>query len=97
MVYPAASIYIQPDPTEPGYNPNDEHALFVPSQTGTGINAVFALRSDFGANIINDDSSASDPYVLVKYWNAADAEFKLGGRFVRGSEWQGNHEHITHL
>jgi len=75
--FPQASIYQQNDYSAPGYNPNDEHALMAPSSTGSGSDAVFALRSDFGGD--NDKSAASDPYVLLKYYNNTDSEwnFKL--------------------
>ena len=59
-------IYDQPDPELPGFNPNDEHALFAPSQDGTGFNALFALRADFGG----DFNDASEPYALLKYRRA---------------------------
>ncbi len=58
-VFPEMRIYDQPDPAEPGFNPNDEHALFAPSNTGTAFPALFALRSDL--------TDYSDPYVLLKY------------------------------
>ncbi|MCG8459544.1 MAG: hypothetical protein MI919_24965, partial [Holophagales bacterium] len=56
-------IYDQPDPNLPGFNPNDEHALFAPSQDGTGFNALFAMRSDFSSAA----GAASKPYSLLKY------------------------------
>ncbi len=65
--YPGARIYAQPDPGRPGFNPNDEHALMLPSNTGSGVDAVFALRADFGTPINPFSSDASDPYVLIKY------------------------------
>lgn len=71
-VFPSLHIYQQPDPELPGYNPNDTHALLAPSSTGSGQLAVFALRSDFGSNLAGDFTSASDPYVLIKYWSDAD-------------------------
>lgn len=57
--FPSAQIYDQPDRTKPGFNPNDEHAMFAPSNTGGEHQAVFALRSDL--------TDASEPYVLLKY------------------------------
>lgn len=69
-VYVDKQIYDQPDPSLPGFNPNDEHALFAPSQNGTGFSALFAMRADFG-DTIND---ASKPYSLLKY---RDAETNL--------------------
>ncbi len=73
--FPSLQIYNQPFVNLPGYNPNDEHALLAPSTTGSGYQAVFALRSDFGSGIANDPAAASDPYVLVKYWDATASEW----------------------
>ncbi|NBD96079.1 MAG: hypothetical protein GVY11_06365 [Gammaproteobacteria bacterium] len=67
--YPDLRIYQQPVPSEPGYNPNAAHAFFAPSNTGSGILALFALRADFGINLPDDTTSATDPYVLVKYYD----------------------------
>ncbi|MDJ0653629.1 MAG: hypothetical protein QNJ40_05735 [Xanthomonadales bacterium] len=67
LVFSNLSLYVQGDPELPGYNPNDEHAIFAPSSTGTGLEAVFALRSDYGSRLAGDVAAASDPYVLVKY------------------------------
>ncbi len=67
--YPGAFIYHQDDPNLPGYNPNDEHAMFFPSNAGTGMEAVFALRADFGRELDPHSTDASDPYVVVKYQN----------------------------
>lgn len=75
--YPSLSLYIQGDPNLPGFNPNDEHAIFAPSNTGTGLEAVFALRSDFGSRLFNDSGAASDPYVLVKYFDENLLEWKM--------------------
>ncbi|HWT16214.1 MAG TPA: hypothetical protein VN581_10560 [Patescibacteria group bacterium] len=73
LQFPSAKIYIQNDPAQPGFNPNDEHALMAPSTTGTGFDAVFALRSDFGGGISGEEAASSDPYVLVKYFHTAGA------------------------
>ncbi|QOC21317.1 hypothetical protein IC757_09640 [Wenzhouxiangella sp. AB-CW3] len=75
--YPSARIYVQNDFDQPGYNPNDEHAFMAPSSTGSGHDAVFALRSDFGSNLEGDIGAASDPYVLVKYFDDADSEWRF--------------------
>jgi hypothetical protein len=56
------SIYRQNDPTLPGYNPNEEHALMLGGQ-------VYALRDDL--NITNGPNYSSAPYVLLDY-HAAD-------------------------
>lgn len=77
LVYPSQSIYIQSNPNLPGFNPNDEHAIFAPSNTGTGLEAIFALRSDFGSRLNLDASASSDPYVLVKYYDEAVFEWKM--------------------
>lgn len=77
LTYPSQSIYIQSDPNLPGFNPNDEHAIFAPSNTGTGFEAVFALRADFGSELAGDSSASSDPYVLVKYYDEAVLEWKM--------------------
>lgn len=75
--FPQAHIYVQNDFAAPGFNPNDEHAMMAPSATGSGADAVFALRSDFGGEA--DPAAPSDPYVLLKYYNtgAQDWSFKL--------------------
>ena len=71
--FPQAHIYVQNDFAAPGYNPNDEHAMMAPSSTGTGVDAVFALRSDFGGEA--DPVAPSDPYVLLKYFNGSALEW----------------------
>jgi len=75
--FPQAHIYVQNDFGVAGFNPNDEHAMMAPSSTGSGADAVFALRSDFGD--VNDPSAPSDPYVLLKYYNNSvqDWNFKI--------------------
>ncbi|TVQ35698.1 MAG: hypothetical protein EA370_09045 [Wenzhouxiangella sp.] len=69
--FPDLRIYQQPVPGLPGYNPNATHAFFAPSNTGSGILALFALRADFGINLVADNTSATDPYVLIKYSDEA--------------------------
>lgn len=73
--FPQAQIYIQNDFSAPGFNPNDEHALMAPSSLGSGSDAVFALRSDFGGSA--DPAAPSDPYVLLKYYNTTDAAWNF--------------------
>src|SRR5690606_10468928 len=67
--FPSARIYQQNDFNQPGFNPNDEHAFMAPSTTGSGVESVFALRSDFGSAIANDSAASSDPYTLIKYFD----------------------------
>jgi len=52
------AIYFQNDPTQPGYNPNEEHALML---GGT----AYALRDDL--NITNGPNYSSAPFVLLDY------------------------------
>jgi hypothetical protein len=52
------TIYHQNDPTQPGYNPNEEHALLLGGQ-------VYALRDDL--NVTNGPGYTSAPYVLISY------------------------------
>ncbi len=51
-------VYRQPDPAQPGYNPNEEHA-FIGS--GSGGYFAWALRCDLNA------ADTSEPGVLVQY------------------------------
>nr|MBC8447967.1 VCBS repeat-containing protein [Chloroflexota bacterium] len=55
--YSDVTVYHQPDPDEPGYNPNDEHALLASSNLGNSAPALYALRTDL----------ADQPYALLKY------------------------------
>lgn len=52
------TIYRQNDPTQPGYNPNEEHALMRGDR-------AYALRDDL--NIVTTNGYTSQPYVLVDY------------------------------
>ncbi|MBX3027460.1 hypothetical protein KF840_21400 [bacterium] len=70
--FPAAQIYSQDDPALAGFNPNEEHALLLPSNAGTGVNAVFALRNDLNATL-----GLSDPYVLLKYRDPATQAWRM--------------------
>ncbi len=77
--YANLSIYNQPDATETGYNPNEEHALVAPSikdqLTGDSSynlaqDAAFALQT--GLNQTNQSGQqgqtyTSEPWVLVQY------------------------------
>jgi hypothetical protein len=55
----SGSIYRQPDPMLPGYNPNEEHGLLIDGN-------VFALRDDLNL------ATSSQPFVLLQYTDAAD-------------------------
>src|SRR5262249_56296140 len=54
------SIYFQNDPTLPGYNPNEEHALMQGGQ-------VFALRDDLNILSNTNGEYSSAPFVLLQY------------------------------
>lgn len=61
-------VYSQPDPTQVGYNPNEEHALVASGGDGW---ITYALRDDL--NVTNATSRtpySSEPYVLVQYEDA---------------------------
>ncbi len=73
-------IYNQPDPAQPGYNPNEEHALLAPSLRSAALSpqptAVYALR-DGDLNTNNGALYTSDPYVLVQFLDLVDGEYKM--------------------
>ncbi len=50
-------IYWRSDPTQPGFNPNEEHALVLQ-------NTIYALRNDLNRP---GDPWSSEPYVLVEF------------------------------
>ena len=61
----AGSIYYQNDPAQPGYNPNEEHAVMLGGQ-------VYALRDDLYVTTTNNPALpfggySSAPFVLLKY------------------------------
>ncbi len=75
LAFPQLHVYHQSDPNQPGFNPNDEHALLAPSNRGLGFQAIFALRADFGGTIA--PTAASDPYVLAKYRDPGDGKWRF--------------------
>ena len=82
-------VYNQPDPAQPGYNPNEEHALMAPSLRYADVSprppALYALRN----NDLNEYAAASQteagqppaytshPFVLTQFFDKADQEFKM--------------------
>ena len=70
--YNAVGVYNQPDPAQPGFNPNEEHALVAPSFLEPSRKAVFALRNDLNQTTPNANYTSS-PYVLVNYRDDTDA------------------------
>jgi len=61
-------LYVENDSGQPGYNPNDEHALVAGFAGG---NAVFPLRNDLGT------PATSEPFVLVPYQDEPGGPFGL--------------------
>jgi hypothetical protein len=55
----AGSVYYQNDSAQPGFNPNEEHALLLGSR-------AYALRDDLNG------TSTSQPFVLLAYTNPDD-------------------------
>jgi hypothetical protein len=62
VLYKNWDVYFQNDPDLAGFNPNDEHALRRPYDSGE---AIFALRDDLGT------PQTSQPFVLMKYQDPA--------------------------
>lgn len=83
------SIYVQPNPVLPGYNPNEEHALMAPSlryaQVSPRPPAAYALRNN-DLNAFNPSSKTesgqpagytSHPFVLVQFFDTAVGEYRM--------------------
>ena len=62
----SGTVYVQNDYTQPGYNPNEEHAFMM---SGSPSRA-YALRDDL--NIQSGTNYTSQPYILVAYTSATD-------------------------
>ena len=73
-------VYTQNDPSLPGYNPNEEHALIAPSLRYAAVSprpyAVYALR-DNDLNTTNGTSYTSAPYVLVQFYDTLLLEYGM--------------------
>ena len=63
--YPGKLVYRQPDPDAPGFNPNEEHGLFIGD-------TAYAIRAD-----LNAVHGESEPYLLIRYEDPDSGE----GRF----------------
>jgi probable HAF family extracellular repeat protein len=63
--HPARTIYNQPDITQPGFNPNEEHA-YMPAET------LFAIRDD-----LNAAKGYSLPYALLKFRDPSTARWRM--------------------
>lgn len=68
-LHASGSIYYQNDPTQPGYNPNEEHALMLGGQ-------AYALRDDLNLTnsgnqpIVLGTNYSSPPFVLLSFIDA---------------------------
>ncbi len=69
LLYPEMRVYNQPNKDLPGYNPNEEHALIVPSSEGLGL---YALRND-----LNSILNVSEPFALLKHRDPATGEWRI--------------------
>jgi len=75
-----AGIYKQNDPTLPGYNPNEEHALMIAGQ-------AYALRDDL--NVTSGGGFSSLPYVLLDYTESDGRPAMRPFKVLRESPAQG--------
>ncbi len=89
--YSDLAVYHQPDRDEPGYNPNEEHAITAASgraalkvkNMGADIPnnpplAAFALQNDINETKLNPlDQYTSDPWVLVQVQNLTTGEAEM--------------------
>jgi hypothetical protein len=62
----AGSIYYQNDRTQPGFNPNEEHALMIAGR-------AYALRDDLNDTSASASLYTSEPFVLLAYTHPTDA------------------------
>lgn len=76
----AVTVYQQPDPDQPGYNPNEEHALLAPSLRYADVSprppAVYALREN-DLNTTTDTGYTSNPFVLVQFFDTAIQDHRM--------------------
>ncbi len=82
-------VYSQPNISQPGYNPNEEHGLMAPSRRFNDVSpippTVYALRNN-DLNTFNTSSAGengqpanytSHPFVLVQFFDTAAEEFQM--------------------
>ena len=88
----ALQIYNQPDPSSPGYNPNEEHGMIAPSLRFATVSprpsAVYALRdgdlnNDNPQIVVGPNAYTSDPFVLAQFYDAAADEVKMRAYTVK--------------
>ncbi len=61
----AGALYVQNDRTQPGFNPNEEHAMLLAGR-------AYALRDDLNITEPNAATYTSQPFVLLAYTNPGD-------------------------
>ncbi len=92
--YASLSIYNQPDSTETGYNPNEEHGLIAPSikdqLTGDDSynlaqNAAFALQVGLNRTNRSYTTYTSEPWVLVQYQVVESGEWEMAAYKVEAT------------
>jgi hypothetical protein len=91
--YSNLKVYQQPDRDQPGFNPNEEHALVAPSNlaamTGDnakniGQSAFFALQTDINrTSAAKPEEYTSQPFVLAQYTDVASGEPRMSAYRVR--------------
>ena len=77
-------LYWQNDPTEPGYNPNEEHAFIRPSANDPDRSVVWALRNDLN---LKSDPNATPPYVLAMYPRSGRGEMRMFRVVARNADY----------
>jgi hypothetical protein len=92
-VYADLAVYNQPDRAQPGFNPNEEHALVAPSNlalmTGDdGLNigqgAFFALQNQINRTDRGElGSYTSEPFVLAQFTDRTTGERDMRAYLVR--------------
>jgi len=83
------AVYVQNVRSEPGYNPNEEHALLAPSlrfaEVSPRPSAAYALRNNdlnvYSTSSLTEDRQpagyTSHPYVLVQFFDTADSQYRM--------------------
>ena len=72
-LYKDLRVYVQADTNLPGFNPNEEHALLIPGDSGQSL---YALRNDLNGQI-DSPPRFSAPFALLKYRDAATDLWKI--------------------
>jgi hypothetical protein len=60
------SLYVQNDRTQPGFNPNEEHALLIAGR-------AYAIRDDLNNTSSDPAAYTSQPFVLLHYTHPTDS------------------------